>query len=439
MCSVDNYISDFNNTIESTLDSKTLKIYYMIHECASYVRNIFNIQFFLVILFNLLNIYILLSKRSKNRNNILSIFTAIADITIVVTLMLIFLIHDCYVHESKSSRFCITFNWFKRNNINYINISTTTLSILSNTATMSSTWGVLVISIDRLRAIRHPFKIVRHGIFKDVFVVIICILFFTLISNLTRFWETKIITNTPIAYDNSSQQYVTVDYLKLTLNGIRILFHIILPLILLTITNSMLIYHLKHRYKYFEGGKWDRQKKSFDSGTFYSKDNDCLTKIWSKKDAYKEFKITIMMVLLITFHITSFFPTMLFHLYFEIIIPIISHYYGINIDKMSYPIHCDNKMIITTRKDLAYLTITILVFGKISNSLLLCNLPNSMYKICQEIFIQKTLTTSLTTKCENSNVRKVSRPNAPSRKVTRQENKNLITPLIHFNQPNYPC
>ncbi|CEF69141.1 G protein-coupled receptor, rhodopsin-like family and GPCR, rhodopsin-like, 7TM domain-containing protein [Strongyloides ratti] len=439
MCSVDNYILRFNNTIESTLDSKTLNLYYMIHECASYVRNIFNMQFFLVILFNTLNIYILHSKRSKNRNNILSIFTAIADIAIVISLMLIFWIHECQFHESEASFFCIFFNWFRRNNTNYVNISATTLSIFSNTATMSSTWGVLVISIDRLRAIRHPFKIIRKGIFKDVCVVIISIVFFTFISNLTRYWETKMATNITITYDNSIPYYAKVDYLKLTLNGIRIFLHIIVPLILLTITNSMLIFHLKNRSKYFETAKWDRAKRSFDSGISCNKNTDCLAKVWSRKDASKEFKITIMMVLLITFHITSFFPTMLFHLYFEIIVPVMSHYFQINIDKMSYPIHCDNKITITTRKDLAYLTITILVFGKISNSLLLCNLPNSIYKICQEIFIQKTLTTSLTTRCENSNVRKVSRPNASSRKVTRQENKSLIMPLTHLNQPTYPC
>uniref|UniRef100_A0A0K0FTZ0 G_PROTEIN_RECEP_F1_2 domain-containing protein n=1 Tax=Strongyloides venezuelensis TaxID=75913 RepID=A0A0K0FTZ0_STRVS len=387
----------------------------------------------------MLNLYILYSKRSRNRNNILSMFTAIADIAIVLSLMLIFRMHECHTKESGSFLLCSIFKLLAGNGNSYTNISTTTLSIFSNTATMSSTWGVLVISIDRLRAIRHPFKIVRNGIFKDVCVVIVFIILFTLASNLTRYWETKIVINNSVNYDNFVLQYETVDYLKIILNGVRIILHIVIPLVLLTVINSMLIFHLKNRSKYFEAAKWDPSKRSFDSGVSQNKNTDCLSQIWSRNNGYKEFKITIMMVLLITFHITSFLPTMLYHLYFEIIVPIMSYYFKINIDKMSYPIHCDNGEIITTRKDLAYLTITILVFGKISNCLLLCNLPNALYKMCRMMLSQKSLTTSLTTKCENSVVRKVSRPIASSRKVTKQENKSLIMPLTNLNQTTYPC
>uniref|UniRef100_A0AC35UI28 G_PROTEIN_RECEP_F1_2 domain-containing protein n=1 Tax=Rhabditophanes sp. KR3021 TaxID=114890 RepID=A0AC35UI28_9BILA len=367
---------------------------------------LFDYQCAFVILGNLLNLYVMIMSTRQNRTTILLGFTSVVDIIIVSLLKLQYIVYDKVQFDKEN-------NLNSTNSQNLRNVGTY-IGFGANVATMSSTWAVLMISLDRLRAIKFPLRIQRTRALKKGSLTIICIISFTIIGNMTRLFKKEL----------------KEDKLKFQLIfGIfRVLVHIIIPLIVLTVVNLLLIYYLRTHNLNFQTAKWNKIKQSFDATNTVdpkSKNERC-SMIWSRKHASNEIHLTLVIILLIFFHVITFLPTTLYHIYIEIILLTCSFYDKTKIKwTIVDQVGPDGKHYDNLRMCFANISICILVFGKIANIFLLSNSTNSCLRSWLWKNVIRKFSKNNSIKYESS-THKPTRLMASSLKIARKEEKSSI-------------
>ncbi|CEF61076.1 G protein-coupled receptor, rhodopsin-like family and GPCR, rhodopsin-like, 7TM domain-containing protein [Strongyloides ratti] len=376
---------------ETTIGAQSF--FWIIHTFANIGRSSALFQLTVIIFINIFQMFYVGKRMNFRRNYRFVIFNTVSDVIMSSVMIISFYFKSCivlnYNCEKKEKVNLCEFKDNSSKNLNH------TLSFLSNSAIMSSTWAIVIISCDRLRAIKYPLKGKRNGLLRNTRMIIGMIVLVIVLTNISRYWESNIVLKNQINITSKSSDNKFIknnEYLRITFMSIRIFIHILLPSLILIVTNIMLINNIKSRKITFEKVKWNLISKSFEAETQI---NQKRNKFWSLflpcKNNFKENRITTNIILMISIHIISFTPTTIYNIYFEIIIPISKIYFNTNLPYWNATLLYDNQFEFKLRKDLAYIPIFIFFIGKMANAFLMSNLTNFILKNYKKIFLWKLL------------------------------------------------
>uniref|UniRef100_A0A0K0ED08 G_PROTEIN_RECEP_F1_2 domain-containing protein n=1 Tax=Strongyloides stercoralis TaxID=6248 RepID=A0A0K0ED08_STRER len=393
MKGISNIINSTDCILMNETSTNAQLFFWAIHKFANIGRSLALFQLAIIMFTNIFQMFYASKHVNFRRNYRFIIFNTVSDIIMASVMIISFYFQSCFIFY---------LNCNKKEIINPFNCKSTssknvnnTLSFLSNTAIMSNTWAIVIISCDRLRAIKYPLKVKRNGLLKNTRSLIGIIVLIIILSNISRYWESnivfnKIINSTLISSNNEYLQ--NFYYVRIIFMTIRIFIHILLPSLILIITNIMLINHIKSRKKTFEKVKWNLISKSFEID---KSKNQKKNKFWSLflpcKNNSKENRITINIIFMITIHIISFTPTTLYNIYFEIILPISKIYSNFHLPSWDAILSYEDQPDFKLRKDIAYIPIFIFFIGKMINTFLMSNISDFILKNYKKFFLWKLL------------------------------------------------
>uniref|UniRef100_A0A0N5BGD6 G_PROTEIN_RECEP_F1_2 domain-containing protein n=1 Tax=Strongyloides papillosus TaxID=174720 RepID=A0A0N5BGD6_STREA len=371
----------------------TQYFFWTINKIANFGRSLALYQLMAIMLINLFQMVYVTKRMQYKRSYRFAIFNAFSDIVMSCVMLISLCLQSCFVlHLYCKKKEVMNECEIKSNLSSGINH---TLSFLSNTAVMSSTWAIVIISCDRLRAIKYPLRGKRTGLLGNTRTIIAIIILFIALTNISRYWESNTIIgskdNLPNNGGGTSNNF---DRLRLAFMSIRIFIHILVPSLILVIANALLVRHLQTRNQTFERVKWNIASKSFE---LESSPNGTKNKFWSLftpcKNSPKENKITTNIIIMITIHIVTFINKQLPS--FNVTI-VLNNQFGFNV-----------------RREVAYIPIFIFFIGKIVNALLMSNISDFVMDNYHKLFFWRHLykrgTTDVSKKDSNGNQRKETR------------------------------
>uniref|UniRef100_A0A0K0F0V9 G_PROTEIN_RECEP_F1_2 domain-containing protein n=1 Tax=Strongyloides venezuelensis TaxID=75913 RepID=A0A0K0F0V9_STRVS len=391
----------------------TQYFFWTINKIAFFGRSLALYQLITIIFINLFQIVYVTKRMQYRRSYRFAIFNAFSDVFMSCVMLISLCLQSCFVLQLYCRKKEVMNECEIKSNLSSgINH---TLSFLSNTAVMSSTWAIVIISCDRLRAIKYPLRGKRTGLLGNTRTIIAIIILFIALTNISRYWESNTIIgskeNVKNDRDGSSKNF---DRLRLTFMLIRILIHILVPSLILIITNALLVRHLQTRSQTFERVKWNTASKSFElESPPHSTKNKFCSLFTPCKNSSRENKITTNIIIMITIHIVTFTPTTLYNLYFEIIFPILKIYFDKQLPSFNVTVVFNNQHGFNVRREVAYIPIFIFFIGKIVNALLMSNISNFIMDNYHKLFFWKYLckraTIDVGKKDSNGNQRKETR------------------------------
>uniref|UniRef100_A0AC34FN54 G-protein coupled receptors family 1 profile domain-containing protein n=1 Tax=Panagrolaimus sp. ES5 TaxID=591445 RepID=A0AC34FN54_9BILA len=262
----------------------------------------------------------------KGRTNMLLSLVAIVDIIFLTLLSLNYL--GQYTFAVRSSPECLQtlktdcMSWYYKFYINYKSQLTFSVNLCSKI----STWLIVTVCFDRLWAIKTPLKCHGATCSKSVLTSVIAICIFSIILSCFHNFAFQVVRSnstyniTGMNNGLHTRQPSPYQLLIKVLAMIEVCFQILVPMILLVISNSLLLYYLRNRWQHFQVQRWNPSKNSFDScQSNENNDENRSSKIWSRRHSTNERKVTTTVFGIVCCYIVSNLPSGILFIFIYIV------------------------------------------------------------------------------------------------------------------------